>query len=220
MLNIEIVLNKKGILLPYDYYNKMHGYMTKLLGGETYGKNVNRYNYTNLLGGENTKEGIKFFEHPYFIIRIDKDDNELKRRFIDNIAKYKDLFFGLTVSGITWNDIDVNSKTKFKTIKQSPILLSKKFSSINYLNNNEIKESEEFLIKTIKEKAETSKFKLDDNLIIKIIRQHNHKDINYKGIINKGRVFELEIKANYETKKFIMLNGIGRSCGCGFGFIN
>lgn len=220
MLEIKIILNNIDYLIPYDYHNRLHGYVSDLLGNETYGKNVNKFIYTNLIGGENIKNGIRFINNPYFIIRIDNNDNETKRRFIDNISKYKELFFGLTVLGVTWENININSKTTFKTIKQSPILVSKKFSFINYLNTNEIKECEDFIINTIKEKAKTSNFKLDNNLTIKILRQHNSKDINYKGIINKGRVFELEINADEETKKFIMLNGIGRSCGCGFGFIN
>ena len=75
------------------------------------------------------------------------------------------------------------------------------------------------MIQTIASKAEKRGFNIDKNLSIKIVKQHNHKDINYRGIINKGRVFVLIINCNQETKEFIMLNGIGRSCGCGFGFI-
>lgn len=220
MLEIKVILKKIDYLIPYDYYNRMHGYVSNLLGNETYGKNINKYIYSNLIGGENIKNGIKFINNPYFIIRIDDNDNEIKRRFIDNIKSHTELFFGLSVLGVSWENINIDSKTNFRTLKQSPILVSKKFTFTNYLNNEEIKECEEFILKTIKEKAIASNFKIDENLTIKITRQHNHKDINYRGVINKGRVFELHINANAETKKFIMLNGIGRSCGCGFGFIN
>lgn len=220
MLEIKIILNKINHFIPYDYYNRLHGYVCNLLGDETYGINVNRFIYTNLIGGENLKKGIKFTDNPYFIIRIDNNDNDIKRRFLDNIGKCTELFFGLSILGVSWNDVDFETKNRFKTVKQSPILISKKFSFINYLNKDELKECEEFIIKTIKEKALKSNFNLDENLKVKIVKQHNHKDINYKGIINKGRVFEFEINANKETKKFIMLNGVGRSCGCGFGFIN
>lgn len=220
MLEIKIILNKIDYFIPYDYYNRLHGYVSNLLGNETYGKNINKFIYTNLIGGENLKSGIRFNNNPYFIIRLDNNDNETKRRFIDNIKEHTKLFFGLTVLGISWSQVDIEEKTRFRTIKQSPILVSKKFSFTNYLNNDEIRECENFLMKTIKDKARTANFKIDDDFTIKIVRQHNHKDINYSGIINKGRVFEFEIHATKETKKFIMLNGIGRSCGCGFGFIN
>ena len=219
MLEIKIILNKINHSIPYDYYNRLHGYVSDLFGNETYGKCFNNFIYTNLIGGENLKGGIKFNENPYFIVRIDNNDNEIKRRFIDNIKNKRELFFGLKVIGVSWEQINVDEKNIFKTVKQSPILISKSISNVNYLNIEEIKETEKFLLETIKNKANNCNFKLDENIKIRIIRQHNNKDINYRGIINKGRVFELKIEANTETKKFIMLNGIGRSCGCGFGFI-
>lgn len=220
MLEIKMILNKINYSIPYDYYNRLHGYVTQLLGGDTYHQGVNRFIYTNLLGGENLKDGIFFNNNPYFIIRIDNNDNEIKKRFLDNIGECTDLFNGLKVIGVSWDNINIDNKKRFRTVKQSPILVSKKYSWVNYLTNEEIKECEDYLLDSVKNKAKICNFKLDDNLVIKIVKQHNFKNIQYKEVVNKGRVFEFEINCNNETKKFIMMNGMGRSCGCGFGFIN
>lgn len=214
---IDVILNKINYCIPYDYYNRHHGYVTKIMGDESYDSITNRYIYSNLIGGENTSDGIKFNDKPYFKIRIDDNDILLKQKFLQNIASKYDLYYGLKVEGFTIKDVDVEKNT-YRTLKQSPILISKKYKK-DYLTEEELFDTEKYLIDSIMRKSETVGFDIDPNFSLKIKRMHNHKDILYNGIINKGRVFELEIKSNQETKNFILLNGIGRSCGTGFGFI-
>lgn len=214
---IDVILNKINYCIPYDYYNRHHGYVTKIMGDESYGSITNRYIYSNLIGGENTSDGIKFNDNPYFKIRIDDNDILLKQKFLQNIASNYELYYGLKVEGFTIKDVNVEKNT-YRTLKQSPILISKKYKK-DYLTEEDLFDTEKYLIDSIMRKSETVGFDIDPNFSLKIKRMHNHKDILYNGIINKGRVFELEIKSNQETKNFILLNGIGRSCGTGFGFI-
>lgn len=220
MIEIKIILNKVNHFIPYDYYNRLHGYVVKLFGNSTYGMGVNRYIYTNLIGGENLKEGIKFNIEPFFIVRIDKNDSELMFNFIKNIKDNQELFFGLTVKGVSWEEKNVKEQFIFSTNKVSPILISKHYNFQRILYKDDFVNIENYLMNIIKNKAKLVNFKLDENLSFKIDSSYNHKDINYKGIKNRGRVFRFKIKANEETKRFILLNGVGKSCGCGFGFIN
>lgn len=217
---IKIVLKKIDHIIPYDYYQRMHGAVCRITGvNETYGSKCNRYIYTNLIGGENTTKGIVFKNNPYFIIRFSSIDTELLSNIVNNIISDKRLFLGLEIDGV-FSTTDTNvDRCHFRTMKQSPILISKKYDK-SYINNSEIVEDiEKSLIENIKNKALECGFVVDKDLKIKIKSIHNNKTINYNGIFNVGRVFELLIYANEDTKNFILLNGLGRSCGCGFGFI-
>lgn len=219
MVEIKIILKKIDYCIPYDYYKRMHGYIVKLLGDDCYGTMTNRYIYSNLIGGKNTKNGIEFKNNPYFIIRINDYDNEIKQLFLNNLPNCVKLFNGLEVEGISINNVDISKNTTYYTLKQSPILVQKKFNTSRYLLRDELDEVERYIMENIREKAITSNFNIDENLQIKITKQHNNKIINYNGVFNNGRVFEFKINANDDTKRFILMNGIGRSCGCGFGFI-
>lgn len=216
LIDIQVHLTNFPKYVSYDYYQKLHGYVSNLLDNQTYGVGVNDYIYSNIIGGEFTKNGISFSENSFFIIRT--NNNQVLANFLNNIGIKTDVFDGIKVKGFSKNYTNL-CKNKFQTIKQSPILVSTKYNWIDYIPNRFTNEIENYLIQTIASKAEKRGFNIDKNLSIKIVKQHNHKDINYRGIINKGRVFELIINCNQETKEFIMLNGIGRSCGCGFGFI-
>lgn len=213
-------MNQPSKPIPYYYHNKLHGYLTQIFKNDNYGKIINNFTYTNLIGGENKNNGIVFHTNPYFIVRINEDKLSDFEELKEKISTHTELFYGLHIVDVSVTVRKVNNQTMFKTVKQSPILVAKGYNHTNYLNEQYIKETEEYLLNSIKNKAEVAKFKLDKNLKIKIVKQHNHKNINYKGGINKSRVFEFEINGNDETKEFIMINGMGRSCGCGFGFIN
>lgn len=220
MIEIKLILEPFSHALPYDYYNRMHGFISKLMGDNNYGKNYNRYHYTNIIGGENTKDGIIFKDAtPYFIIRFDKNDTELQDRFWNNITSCVNLFFGLKLKTFLFEEVDNYKKKTFRTLKQSPILISEKYRQLDDLSLDIIQETESYLLRCIRNKAKACGFKLDERLTINIVNQYNPKTINYNGIQNKGRLFELKINANEATKKFILLNGLGRSCGCAFGFI-
>lgn len=218
LIDIKVVLNQINYSLPYDYYQRMHGYIISLLGDNSYGSMNRDFIYTNLIGGDNKKEGIVFNNEPYFIIRTNND--EIIKKFLININSHKELFLGLTVKYIVPPvEVDCN-KNVFFTVKQSPILVSKTFNWQNVLTSEDIAMTEKYLLNNIIEKAKNISFNIDENLSIKIVSQYNCKDINYNNIINKGRVFKFKIECNNETKEFILLNGLGRSCGSGFGFIN
>ena len=216
LIDIQVHLCNFPKYVSYDYYQKLHGYVSSLLDNQTYGIGVNDYIYSNIIGGELTKKGIKFSDGSYFIIRT--NNGQVLANFLNNIGNKLTMFDGIQVKGFSKSYTNL-CKNKFQTVKQSPILVSTKYNWVDYIPNRLMSEIEGYLIQSILVKAEKRGLIVDKNLSIKVVMQHNHKDINYRGIINKGRVFELVINCNQETKEFIMLNGIGRSCGCGFGFI-
>lgn len=216
MYDVLMFIKHKNFLLDYNYRNKLHGYVSNLMGDNQYGKSFHNYKYSNIIGGDLTDKGILFKENAYFIIRIERDID--KSILLNNINKHLTLFNGLVLDNINIVKVDY-SKTFFRTLKESPILISKKFDKIDYINNSDFNIIENELINSIKERGKLANIEIDPNLNIKIYKQYNHKDTLYNNIINKGRVFELKINCDEKTKKFILLNGLGRSIGCGFGFI-
>lgn len=216
MYDVLMFIKNRNFLLDYNYRNKLHGYVSNLMGDNQYGKIFHNYKYSNIIGGELTNKGIFFKEDAYFIIRIERDID--KSILLNNISNHLTLFNGLVLNNINIVKVDYN-KTSFRTLKESPILISKKFDKVDYINNNNFSIIEDELIKSIKERGKLANIEIDPNLNIKIYKQYNHKDTLYNNIINKGRVFELKINCDEKTKKFILLNGLGRSIGCGFGFI-
>lgn len=216
MFDIKVILKKTDVVLSYDYFHKMHGYVCNVLGNTFHKSMLNNYIYTNLLGGDNTKDGIVFKENPYFLIRT--DDCSVLANFLNNLPNNKLLFDGLEIECFT-SYPTISKKSYFRTVKSSPILVSKNYDRKDVLSKDDLNETEKYLIESIHKHAIEYGFEVDSNLSIKIIRQHNHKDIRYRNILNKGRVFELQIKCDNKTKEFILLHGIGRSVGSGFGFL-
>lgn len=217
MFDIKVALKKTDKVLPYDYYYKMHGFICNLLGNNFYCSMQNNYIYSNLMGGDYTKDGIVFKEQPYFFIRT--DDDTVLANFLNSLSNNKTkLFEGFEIEGFM--TLLPKIKTSyFRTVKSSPILVSKTFDKKDNLSNDDLKETEKYLVESVIRHAKEYNVSIDENLTIEIIRQHKHKDILYKETINKGRVFELKINANKETKEFIISHGIGRSTGSGFGFL-
>jgi CRISPR/Cas system endoribonuclease Cas6 (RAMP superfamily) len=224
MFEIKIYFKKINFALPYTYYDKLHGFICQLMGDNNYGKCYHHYLASNLCGGEFKAQGITFKDKPFMLVRIDKNDDTLKVHFIQAINTLPKLYIGddilLEVDSFTVNEVTIN-KNVFNTSKYSPILTTKKYSKFDKVINMEIakKDTELHLLKSIQEKAKECEFEIDPDLSITILQEYNKKIINYRGIYNTGRIFKLLINANYETIKFIMLNGLGRSAGCQFGYI-
>ncbi len=216
MLTILVTLKKTDKNLYYGYRNVFHGYISELLGNENYGTTVNDYTYSCLCGGECTKDGITFKNNPYFYIRTNSE--AVWQNFLSNIKNKKSIFNGFNVLGfsIVKDNLEKNS---FETDASSPILVSKKYRLVNNLSRDEIIDTEKYLVNSVFNKAKEMGIEVDDNLSIKIVRQRMHRDINYRGIINKGRNLKLMINCDRKTKEFILTHGLGRSTSCGFGFL-
>lgn len=218
MIEIKLFTNKPNKLVPYDYVNKMHGVVCRLLGNENYQTPINDYVYSFLNGGVFLKNGIRFENNPYFFIRL--NNFNIFKSFIENINKNNELFYGLIIEGFYEPYLQDTDKTIFKTLPSSPILIPKRYDKYKILPEDEKSHIEDYMKNSVLKKGLENGITLDNNLEIKIKKEHRHCDITYCNIINKGRVFDLEINTNSKTKEFILLNGIGRSCGIGFGFIN
>ena len=216
MITILVVLEKTSKLLSYEYYPEFHGYMSKLLGNEKYGTTLNDYVYSNICGGRCTKEGISFDENPYFYIRTSNES--VWSNFAKNAVKKKEIFDGFKVMGFNLINTPLDKKY-YETDASTPILVSKKFNKLDNLSSDEIKDTEKYLIDNLIKRAKDSGFEIDPNISIKIVLQRSHRDINYRGFINKGRNLKLKIICDESTKEFILTHGLGRSTSCGFGFL-
>lgn len=216
MITILVVLEKTDKVLGYDYYPLFHGYMSTLLGNDKYGTPLNDYVYSNICGGRCKKEGITFEGNPYFYIRTSCE--EVWSNFVKNIVKKKAIFDGFKIKGFDIVETSLERKY-YETDASTPILVSKKYNKLDNLSSDEIKDSEKYLIDNIIKRAKENGVDIDPNLSIKIVLQRGHRDINYRGFINKGRNLKVRINCDDKTKEFILTHGLGRSTSCGFGFL-
>lgn len=216
MITILVVLEKTDKLLGYEYYHVFHGYMSELLGNENYGTELTDYVYSNICGGRCTKDGFSFSGNPYFYIRTSCEG--VWNNFTKNIVNKKRIFDGFNIIGFNIVDTPLN-KRYYETDASTPILVSKKYNFYDTLSPSDISDSEKYLIENVINKAKENGFDIDPNLSIKIVMQRKHRDINYRGVINKGRNLRLKIDCNDATKEFILTKGLGRSTSCGFGFL-
>lgn len=217
----KVYLQKFNHFIPYDYQSKMHGFIVKVLGDNNYGKNYNRYHYTNLIGCTNKTEGMVYSKECYFYVRLKKNDIELQEKLINNLIKHKnDMFYGLKIAGISMPIIEsLEDRTHFRTVRVSPCLIARRHDKQRTFDSNLITQTEKYFLRCIRNKAKSCGFNLDENLSIEIRNVHENKTSVYRGLHNNGRVLEFIIRANAETKNFILVNGLGRSCGCGYGFL-
>ena len=216
MIEICVYLKNSGKPLSYEYHTSFHGYISELLGNDNYGTTVRNYSYSNLCGGVCTKDGIVFHNNPYFLVRT-KDDAVWKR-FCENINKKRRIADGYDVIGWDLREVDCNP-IFFRTESSSPILLPKRFSG-DVLSDEEKDDAEKYLVSSVKARAKESGFDIDEGIQIKIVSQFHHYDVNYRGVINKGKNLKLKIISDEKTKEFILLNGLGKSTGIGFGFVS
>lgn len=216
MITILVQLKNTDNILGYEYYHVFHGYISELLGNEKYGEQSNEYVYSNICGGRCAIDGFIFPNNPYFYIRTDNE--RVWNNFVKNIASKKEIMNGFSVEGFTLVDTKLSSTT-FETDASTPILVSKKYNFVPNLSSEELIDSENYLVDSVKRKAAEVGFEVDPNLSIKILMQRKHRNIKYRGVINTGRNLKLRINCDDKTKEFILVHGIGRSTGCGFGFL-
>lgn len=220
ILEIEIFVKQGKQPIGFDYHKKLHGWLSNLLGNDCYGKNVNDYTYSYIARPMYKKDGIHLKDKKgSFVVRTSSPN--VLRNFLNNYDKHKDdeMFYGVYPDGFKFLQINNVNKGRFRTMVHSPILVNGFYDKKDWFDDNDIKRCEEYLVDSVFKKAKASGFTADENLSIKIKNQKKHSDIVYSGVHNKGRVFDLEINCNEETKEFILLNGLGRSCGIGFGMI-
>lgn len=206
----------KPVKTDHNYTQKMHGFVSNLMGDNNYGNIGGDYHYSKIYGlnpGGTIKPGFI----GYFIVRMTR---EKFKSLTENWDKCKNTgIYGLELYGLLPSFTDLG-KGVFKTNIYSPIMFSTK--SINRkdsLSDDELRHCEKYLMNNIKDKANALNFTLDENLSIRILKQNKPSYQMLHRYRNVGRVFDLEINCNEETKEFILINGLGQSSKCGFGFI-
>ena len=217
MITILVALKQTKNVLGYEYYHVFHGYISELLGNDSYGKMSNDYIYSNICGGDFTVDGFDFRNStPYFYIRTSNE--KVWQNFIKNISNKKNIMEGFEVDGFSVVN-DNLKRNVYEPNAFTPILVSKKYNKFNNLSNDEILDCEKYLVETVKKKAEEAGFEIDPNLSIEILVQRKNRKIKYRGYINNGRNLKLRLNCDDKTKEFILTHGVGRSTGCGFGFL-
>jgi len=217
MITILIQLKETEKILGYEYYHVFHGYISELLGNDRYGHEAGDYVYSNICGGRCTTDGFSFpGNNPYFYIRTDNE--KVWQNFLKNIKNKKNIMEGFIVEGFSIVDTKLNGSV-FETDASTPILVSKKYNLVANLSREELIDTEKYMVESVRRKANELGVSIDDSLSIKVLLQRKPRNINYRGIINRGRNLRLRINCDEKTKEFILVHGIGRSTGCGFGFL-
>ena len=229
MYEIKVICKKINHSIPNFYYNRLHGYISSLLGNEKYGKMGNDYTYSNILGGFWTKDGLCFDKDvPHFLIRTNNE--VVLQNFLNNLKEHREMFEGLVVEKFSFRKLDLN-QSRFRTLSVSPIILKRYGNTNRYLNKNELEISEKTLVENIRQKGKEENFNVDDNLSIKILREQKQVTIGYRTLkkgcggneyitlYHRGRVFDLDINCNSATKEFILTHGLGNASSIGCGYI-
>lgn len=203
--------------IPNDYYHQMHGFVSSLLGENKYKEQGNRYSYSMLNNGTLSEGKWSFNDMPTFNVRI--GDKETFDNFKSNIIKGEAKLFGMEVVGI--KEIYVSTDNSIFFINHdTPLRLSNKFERIfRKLTIDERKKAEEYILHNIKTQMDKFGLLMPKDTIVSIVREYQRRIVKTKGVYSNTRRFSLRVNASDEVKEFIMLHGIGRSTGFGFGYL-
>lgn len=218
-MEIKVFFKKTEAILPFDYFANFHSFIVKLLGDDKYGMRQNDYVYSNIRGWKPRKDlgGFVFEDAPYFNIRTNSEI--VWGNFTRNLPSVRQFMEGFDIDGWTIEETNLNRRV-FETCYESPILIgNNKKDAYAPLSNEMKKKYEQYLKNGIFKAAESCGVRIDENLSIRIMYDHGTSYIKYRGIHNIGRRFRLYIECDENTKEFILTHGLGRSCGCGFGYI-
>lgn len=229
---LKVNLTPTNQILPFDYMNKMVGFIHNVLGeNNDYHDSFSNYQISPLKNGKFIKEknGLSFNHKPFFYIA--SLDNEFLINFINNIKNKTNFIFNMNViniepvsndeskinkinentyiipvlSGVLLKE-NINNKTKYYTYKDDDKITSNKMKSIllkaSKINNVKISEND-------------FEIYFDQSYKNKKTKLEKIKNIN-----NIVSVCPIIIKTKKEELINLIRNfGIGQSRGCGFGYV-
>ena len=205
--------------VPFDYQQKLVGTIHKWIGNNTIHDKISLYSFSWLNGGRMINNALQFSNGASMFISF-YDDNVIKR-IVRTILNAPEMFCGLAVTDITFDDESQLSEREL-FMCASPIFIKRK------LENGSIKQytySDEqanlYLKETLLSKMKEAGIE-DDSLDIRFDLSYKNKKtklVRYHGIGNKANFCPVIIKAKPETKLFAWNVGIGNCIGIGFGAI-
>ena len=205
--------------VPFDYQQKLVGTIHKWIGNNTIHDKISLYSFSWLNGGRMINNALQFSNGASMFISF-YDDNVIKR-IVRTILNAPEMFCGLAVTDITFDDESQLSEREL-FMCASPIFIKRK------LENGSIKQytySDEqanlYLKETLLSKMKEAGIE-DDSLDIRFDLSYKNKKtklVRYHGIGNKANFCPVIIKAKPETKLFAWNVGLGNCTGIGFGAI-
>lgn len=235
MYDFTIIISSKNNIVPFNYEHDLHAFICKHISDVGYGSQVKKYIHSNMKEsipskckvpcGVWGKNGIIFYTDPCFTIRT--NDLDVAQSIVRNIKIGMSVFKDFTVTDFMANKVDnLENKNCFATLYSSPILVADAYNKYKVIPLSEIGKVEEYLKDNVIRRAKLMNVELGD-FDIKVAKQYKCCEIIPKKTdnINKayksiGRNFVLNITGSIQAKEFIYLNGLGRSLGLGFGFLN
>lgn len=237
MYDFTIIIKSKDNVVPFNYEHDLHAFVYSHISDVGYGSKVKNFIHSNLKEsniskckvpcGVWSKKGISFYTDPCFTIRT--NDISVANSIVKNIKVGVSVFGGFKVVDFYAYEVeDLHYKTKFNTFFSSPILVSPKWNKYKTIPEEILCDVENYLEKNVERKANEIGVTLGE-FKIKIEKQFKCCDIMTKkytedefgnAFKETGRNFLLSITGTDIAKNFIYQNGLGRSVGLGFGFLN
>lgn len=215
-MRLKIHFSKNTQPIPFNYKELVVGTIYKWLGDKSdlfHGRKYQKLTISDLYGSKIKNNNLDFINGGYFL--ISSSDVDLLYNLMIGIQNNPSMFNGLNVTEISKEKTpNFEKQIQFKT--KSMIFIKDDNNQFVFPDNEKYSE----IVKNkINAKLKFNNFQEDDTIEIIFKNNYKIKNYNYKGIHNKGVVGEFIILAKPETKKFLYENGLGNSCGIGFGCI-
>lgn len=229
---LRVNLTSTNEVLPFDYADKMLGYLHKVIGkNNEYHDTLSNYQISFLRNGKFDKKvnGLKFNNNPFFYVA--SLDMNFLTLFAKNIYKYEDFIYGMKLVSVENVPEEITNIKKigddtYKIPLETSLLLKEnvdnKTKFFTFKDNDEIvsRKLKQILMKGVK--INNLNIKPEDFSICFDHTYTNKKTkMDYlKGIKNISSFCPLILKTkNEEVLKLIKNFGLGNSRGCGFGFV-
>lgn len=192
------------------------GALHKWLGRNNIHDDVSLYSFSWLMGGNASKEGIRFNKEGRFFISL--FDDVVLKKIIKGIQSDPFIGYGLSVKEvIIQEEPDFKQETTF--FCASPVFVKRMVDGkeVHFTYDNE--ESDKYLTETIKTKLKKAGLS-DNNVTVKFDRSYHSpktKVIYYNEIGNRANICPVKINGTQEQIRFAWNVGVGNSTGIGFG---
>lgn len=234
----EICICFEGGYTFKDYEHMLHGFMCENIPINGYMKDTKPFIYSNLkesrlrskkqaVCGKSTLYHTSFQSDGVFYIRtadpiiIDLVKKNIKKGMIVIPHAYVSSVKSKTITPST-----IGESKYLKSYPSSPILIQTNFDKVENVWEPKYQDIEEYLKNNVESRAKRIGVPIGD-FTIDILEMTSSKPIRVKSLAKDpegtsyiiGRNMTIKVNGDQTVKEFIMLHGIGRSLGLGFGFM-
>lgn len=215
-MRIHIQFISNGELIPFNYQPMLTGALHKWIGKNEIHDDISLYSFSWLVGGNATKDGLRFNKGGHFF--ISSFDSSVLKKIIQGIQSDPSLGYGLSVKEVILQE-DPAFRSEATFFCASPVLIKRRVDQkeIHYTFDNE--ESDLYLTETLRTKLKKAGLS-DEGVSVTFDRDYRAprtKVIYYNDVGNKVNLCPVKISGTPEQIAFAWNVGLGNSTGIGFG---